>query len=57
MKIFVLILLAVLASGCEQSELGKQKQKESDACIELGGVPVRSWLDGTVMSDCKFPPR
>jgi len=31
-------------------------KEESVACINLGGVPIRSAWDGR-MKDCKFPPK
>ena len=59
MKVFILLLFCIFCfAGCNNSEnpISKAKKAEAEACLAMGGIPIRSLWDSTVMTDCKFPP-
>lgn len=51
------LMALLVVSGCETSrdkEAREMNKQAWDACLNSGGVPLGSWFDAAVLSDCKY---
>lgn len=56
---FLLVAALVFLVGCEtdkQIRLREMHQKTWDACLDGGGIPIGSWFNAEVLSDCIYKP-
>jgi PBP1b-binding outer membrane lipoprotein LpoB len=55
-KWMLILLLAVILTGCCKSADETRNQQSVDQCIKAGGIPIFSTWDGR-LKDCIFPPK
>jgi preprotein translocase subunit SecG len=55
--LFVICFILTIHTHREQIEIKKQRKKEVDTCIAMGGIPIRGQFNSAVMIDCKFKPK
>lgn len=57
----ILLFVVVFISGCGQTEKQiKQAQMHEQAwkaCINSGGIPIGSWFNEVVISNCIYNPK
>ena len=51
--------ICLLIAGCSNEQKALEFKQRNDtafkACVDSGGVPMQSWFNETVLSDCIFP--
>ncbi len=54
MKLPIVLLTLLILAGCEGTEEQAMRRQAYSICVDLGGVPLSSWYDSKVMTECRF---